>query len=160
DGGAAGAEWPAVSPYVVSVGGTTLRLTSSGSISSETAWNASGSWWTGYSGSAGGTSRDEPVPSFQSGGSGVGRGRSTPDVAADANPSTGVAVYDSVSGLGQTGWFQVGGTSAGAPIWSGILAGIDQALVSAGKPLLNSSSTLSLLYGQLKSGSASYSAAF
>ena len=69
DGGAAGAEWPAVSPDVVSVGGTTLSLTSSGATLSETAWSASGSRFTGYSGSTGGavsTSRHQATRSVRS----------------------------------------------------------------------------------------------
>ena len=101
NGGAAGAEWPAVSPYVVSVGGTTLSLTSSGTTLSETAWNASGSRFSGYSGSTGGASLYESAPSYQVSalGSSVTR-RETPDVASDANPSTGLSVYDSVPGNG------------------------------------------------------------
>jgi hypothetical protein len=148
DGGAGGAEWPAVSPYVVSVGGTTLSLTSTGSIQSETAWNGSGSRFTGYSGSTGGTSLYESAPSYQTSalGSSVTK-RETPDVAADANPSTGLSVYDSVPGNGQTGWFKVGGTSAGAPVWAGIIAAADKARVAAGNGVLSSTQTLSLLYG-------------
>jgi subtilase family serine protease len=148
DGGAAGAEWPAASPYVVSVGGTTLALTSTGSILSETAWSASGSRFSGYSGSTGGASLYESAPSYQTSalGSSVTK-RETPDVSADANPSTGLSVYDSVPGAGQTGWFKVGGTSAGAPLWAGIVAAADQARAAAGKAALSSTQTLSLLYG-------------
>jgi subtilase family serine protease len=148
NGGATGAEWPAASPYVVSVGGTTLSLTGSGSIVSETAWNGTGSVFTGFSGSTGGASRYEPAPSYQTSalGSSVTR-RETPDVSAVANPSTGLSVYDSVPGEGQTGWFQVGGTSAGTPLWAGIVAAADQARVSAGGAALSSTQTLSMLYG-------------
>jgi len=107
-----GAGWPAVSPNVIGVGGTTLNLNSAGVFQSETAW----------SGSGGGVSTYEPEPSFQSplvttsGGK-----RATPDVAYDANPSTGVAVYDSTPiSYFESGWFQVGGTSAGTPQWAAI----------------------------------------
>ena len=48
--------------------------------------------------------------------------RTTPDVAYDASPSTGLAVYDSVSYAGESGWFTVGGTSAGAPQWAALVA--------------------------------------
>jgi subtilase family serine protease len=154
DGGAAGAEWPAVSPDVVAVGGTTLSLTSAGTTLSETAWSASGSPFTGYSGSTGGASLYESAPSYQVSalGSGVTK-RETPDVSADANPSTGLSVYDSVAGNGKTGWIQVGGTSAGAPVWAGIIAAADQARTTAGEGALSSTQTLSLLYGISSSGS-------
>src|SRR5262249_42756728 len=66
DGGVSGAEWPAVSPNVVGVGGTSLTLSSSGGYGSETAWSLTGSRRTGYSGSAGGTSIYESKPSYQS----------------------------------------------------------------------------------------------
>ena len=92
--------WPAVSPNVLAVGGTTL--TSINSPSTETAW----------SGSSGGVSAYESEPSYQTGVQSTGR-RTTPDVADDANPNTGLAIYDSVSYAGESGWFTVGGTSAG-----------------------------------------------
>ncbi len=124
-GGPAG--WPAVSPNVVAVGGTTLSLTSSATRSTETAW----------SGSSGSFSLYESEPSFQAGVQSSGR-RSAPDVAYDANPNTGVAVYDSVSYDGQSGWFCVGGTSAGAPQWAGLIAVADQGRVLAGLGTLKS----------------------
>jgi hypothetical protein len=155
DGGAYGAEWPAVSPNVVGVGGTTLSLTAYGTIASETAWNASGSWWSGYSGSTGGRSLIEAVPSYQAAAvAGTSSTRATPDVAAVGNPSTGLAVFDTVSGIGQTGWFQIGGTSAGAPLWAGVIAAADQARSWVGKGSLSSSQALNLLYG------LSYSSAY
>jgi subtilase family serine protease len=48
--------------------------------------------------------------------------RGIPDVSFDANPSTGVSVFDSTTYQGQSGWFTLGGTSVGAPNWAGILA--------------------------------------
>ncbi len=131
DGGNAG--WPAVSPNVVAVGGTTLNLTSSNTRSSETAW----------SDSSGGVSRYESEPSYQASVQNTGK-RTTPDVAYDANPNTGFAVYDSVPYSRQSGWFCVGGTSAGAPQWAGLIAIADQGLSLAGKGSL--SSTDSALY--------------
>ena len=53
--------------------------------------------------------------------------RSVPDVAWDANPNTGVAVYDSINDEGYVGWQEVGGTSVGAPSWAGVIAIADQA---------------------------------
>ncbi len=89
-------EWPAASPNVLSVGGTTLTLNSNNTWASETAW----------SGSGGGVSRYESTPSYQSG---LGYAKhSTPDVAYDANPNTGVYVYDT---YGYGGLLGVGGTA-------------------------------------------------
>ncbi len=109
----AGTEWPAVSPNVLAVGGTTLSSTGV-----ETAW----------SGSGGGYSRYEARPAYQASVSSNSK-RAQPDVAYDANPSTGVRVYDS---YGSNGWNIVGGTSAGAPQWSALIADADQARVAKG----------------------------
>jgi subtilase family serine protease len=121
-----GAEYPAASPNVIAVGGTTLNGcsgTSCARFSSETTW----------SGSGGGASAVEPIPGYQSGYTGPVSGAATisaltaskrgiPDVSFDANPNTGVSIYDSTRDQGQSGWFTVGGTSVGAPNWAGILA--------------------------------------
>ena len=106
-----GVQWPAVSPNVTGVGGTKLVL-SGGALVSETAW----------SGSGGGISQYELRPSFQATYGLSSPQRSVPDVSYDADPNSGVAVYDSTSYNGQRGWFQVGGTSAGAPQWAAIYA--------------------------------------
>lgn len=124
-----GVIWPAASPYVVGVGGTTLPLDATGNLTgSETAW----------SGSGGGISAYETEPGYQSGypipASGSKRG--IPDVSYDADPGTGVSVYDSTNYQGQKGWFSVGGTSAGAPQWSALFALADQ-----GRATLSSNST-------------------
>ena len=161
DGGASGAEWPASSPYVVSVGGTTLTLSSKSGYGSETAWSVTGSAWTGYSGSAGGVSTVEPLPSYQKTalGSSYATGRVTPDVSLDANPNTGLTVYSSVNYDGQSGWFQVGGTSAGTPVWSGIVADADGVRIAKGgaAAALSSAQTLNFLYGTY---TTSYKATF
>jgi subtilase family serine protease len=108
-----GVSWPAVSPNVVGVGGTTLTLKADGTISSETAW----------SGSGGGIASYESEPSYQTAfGVSSGSHRGVPDVSYNANPNTGFPVYDSYGYNGAAGWFQVGGTSAGAPQWAAINA--------------------------------------
>ena len=115
-----GVEWPAASPYVIGVGGTTLNLSSSGAVLSETAW----------SGSGGGISTYEAEPQYQEAVQSSG-GRGVPDVAYDANPNTGVPVYESFGYTGYKGWIIVGGTSMGAPQWSAIIAIIDSRRASA-----------------------------
>jgi subtilase family serine protease len=112
EGGYYGPEWPATSPNVLSVGGTTLNLAnSSGAYGSESAW----------SGSTGGISSYESEPSYQDIVQLTGR-ETSPDVSYDANPSTGIYVYDSVPMDGSSGWYEVGGTSAGAPQWAALVA--------------------------------------
>ena len=120
----AGVEYPAASPYVTAVGGTTLQLDSNGNRLSEVAW----------SGSGGGTSTIEARPGFQAGFL-SGKRRGVPDVAYNADPNTGFYVYDSSSG---GAWWQVGGTSAGAPQWAGLVALVNQGRSSAGKGSLGS----------------------
>lgn len=112
-----GAEYPSSSPNVLSVGGTALYLTSSGAWSSESVW----------SGSGGGASLYESLPSYQSG-LGLSK-RGTPDVSYNASPNTGFAVYDTFGG---SGWNVVGGTSAGAPQWAALIAIADQGRALSG----------------------------
>lgn len=97
-----GVIYPAASPDVVAVGGTTLSTASNSRGWSETVWNGSGS----------GCSQYEPKPSWQSD-SGCSN-RTINDVAADADPNTGLAVYDTSNSNG--GWNEVGGTSASTPM--------------------------------------------
>ena len=134
------ASYPAASPNVLSVGGTALTLGSGNVWSSEVGW----------SGSGGGPSADESQPSYQKGVvTQTSTARATPDVAYDASPSTGVSVYDSVPYAGGSGWRELGGTSAGAPQWSALLAIADQGRALSGQSALNSSSpqqVMSILY--------------
>lgn len=108
-GDAPGTSYPSVSPNVVAVGGTTFRRNpSTGAFLAEAAWSDTG----------GGTSFYELRPSYQtSAKASVGTKRGVPDVAAVADPNTGVWVYDSGNG----GWYVVGGTSASSPILAGIV---------------------------------------
>jgi subtilase family serine protease len=105
------AEYPSSSPNVVSVGGTRLTFNADGTLKSETAWTSGG----------GGCSAYETASAAQAGFGGyaqVGCGgrRATPDVSLDADPNSGVSVYDSTKYNGQAGWFTVGGTSASSPM--------------------------------------------
>jgi len=130
-----GAAYPAASPDVIGVGGTSLFLNGDASYQSETAW----------SGSGGGLSKVEREPSFQSkfGIPNDPRGyRGNPDVSYDANPGTGYAVYDSVGINGYSGWFQVGGTSAGSPQWAALIAIANSLRVAARKANLSSTNTI------------------
>jgi hypothetical protein len=133
--------YPSASPNVLSVGGTSLFLTSSGTYKSETAW-----FWSG-----GGYSPFEPEPSHQSSVQTTGD-RSTPDVAFDANSSTGVAIFETSPRSGKGSWQVSGGTSLGAPAWAGIIAIVDQGRVLAGRGSLDGpTQTLPALYSLPKS---------
>ena len=78
---------------------------------------------TAWSGSGGGISAGETLPAYQAGFV-SGQARGAPDVSYNADPSTGVYVYATSPGYG--GWYEVGGTSAGAPQWAGIFALVNQ----------------------------------
>lgn len=111
----AGTIYPATSPYVVAVGGTTLPLDLSGNLTGpETAWLGSGGGVSAYE-TQPGYQANFPIPS-------TGGKRGSPDVAYNADPNTGFLVYDSTPYNGSIGWWIVGGTSAGAPQWAGIIA--------------------------------------
>ncbi len=124
----AGVIWPAASPNVVAVGGTTLQLDASGTAITETGW----------SGSGGGISAYYTKPVFQNAISTAAK-RSVPDVSYNADPNTGFPVYIT-NYNGSTGWITVGGTSAGAPQWAAA-----QALVNAARST-SLSNTNSALY--------------
>ncbi len=109
DGGY-GVEYPAASQYVTAVGGTTLNLNSNNTYKSETVWSGAGSGCSAY----------ETKPTWQKD-SGCVR-RTVADVAADADPNTGAAVYDTVRYQGRLGWFQVGGTSLASPLIAAVYA--------------------------------------
>jgi len=124
--------YPATSPNVVAVGGTSLKFNSNGSLASETAWSSGG----------GGCSSYEPAPSAQASfaqyaQTGCTR-RAVPDVSLDADPASGVAVYDSTPEQGRSGWWTVGGTSVSSPIWA---AESSVAGISASPQTLYGSST-------------------
>jgi hypothetical protein len=104
-----GISYPASSPFVTAVGGTSLTTSTNARGWSETAWNGAGS----------GCSVDETKPSFQTGvNTGCAR-RANADVSAVADPNTGVAVFQT---FGATGWQVYGGTSVSSPIIASVYA--------------------------------------
>jgi subtilase family serine protease len=120
--------WPAYSPNVVAVGGTTLQTTASGGYRTEIGWSYGG----------GGPSQFEWEPSYQAGVQSSGA-RTIPDVAYDADPNTGFAIYDSLDPyVTGGGWDVIGGTSDGTPQWAALLAIANQERAASGLPALHS----------------------
>ena len=126
----AGAEWPAASPNVIGVGGTSLNISSTSSRAHESAWIHTG----------GATSQYVPKPSYQ--GSVVpGTFRSAPDVSLDADTATGVVVVSEGREI------LVGGTSLSSPIWAALIAIADQGRFISGQGSLDGATqTLPALY--------------
>ncbi len=102
-----GVQFPAASRYVTAVGGTTLNKASNSRGWSETVWSGAGSGCSAYI----------TKPTWQTD-SGCSR-RTVADVAADADPNTGVSVYDTYH---ETGWLVFGGTSVASPIIASVYA--------------------------------------
>jgi subtilase family serine protease len=134
-GSSGGAQWPAVAPGVLAVGGTQLTTDTTGNYQSETAW----------SGSSGGLSAYESQPTYQAGVvTQSSTQRAVPDVAYNGSSSSPYAVYDTT---GYGGWIQVYGTSAGAPQWAALVAIADQGRALAGQGTLDGlTQTLPTLY--------------
>ncbi len=103
-----GAQSPAAFNTVTAVGGTNLKLNADGTRASETVWSGAGSGCSAYI----------TKPTWQHD-TGCAR-RTIADVAAVADPATGVAVYDSYGSTGGANWYVFGGTSVAAPIIGGI----------------------------------------
>jgi subtilase family serine protease len=126
--------FPASSPYVTAVGGTSLFASTTGDYQSETVWDevAQGAGATG-----GGISQVFAEPSYQKSSLPLadqqllnGK-RAMPDIAYNADPLTAILVYLSFI-PGQAGYYFIGGTSEGSPQWAGIIADANQL---AGHPL-------------------------
>ncbi|MFI5042150.1 MAG: fibronectin type III domain-containing protein, partial [Acidimicrobiales bacterium] len=122
-----GVLFPAASPHVIAVGGTTLSRAANARGWVETAWSGAGSGCSAY----------EPKPAWQQD-TGCPN-RTVADVAAVADPATGVALYAASAG----GWVVVGGTSAGSPI-------VAAAYALAGHP---AAGTYPAVYPYVRSGS-------
>ena len=154
--------YPAFSPNVVAVGGTTLSLNPDNSYKGEVAWNII----TNRAVSAGGISLYEPEPPYQQGVNSTAW-RTIPDVSMIAgtditNPGTvpttpptqplgsGVAVYDSyqngATNANATPWGKIVGTSLATPAFAGLIAIGDQLRQSVGEAPLDTSQTLNTLY--------------
>ena len=146
------ADWPASSPYVTAVGGTSLAVGASNNYLFETGWGTTTSSWTGTTwsptppgrwlyGSGGGVSRLFPEPFYQVGVvpnsvfATQGRtGRSVPDVASVGDPNTGYLIGETQTfpnGTIAYDEYRIGGTSLSSPLFAGIMALADQA---AGHP--------------------------
>lgn len=144
DGGPLAVSYPASSPDVVSVGGTTLSTDSSGTIVSETGWSNSG----------GGLSVLENQPTAQKTAIGSRSGRAVPDVSFDADPSSGVNICDSLDFSAAAPFTILGGTSLSCPAWGSILAIANQGRVIASQPTLDGrQQTIPALYSAYTNGS-------
>lgn len=122
--------YPSCSQYVVAVGGTSVATDASGNWTGESAWSSGG----------GGNSAYVARPSWQAGVSMTGTRRGVPDVSSDADPNTGVAVYDSTAYQGYKGWMVFGGTSVSSPCMAGMVN-------TAGVAYANTTAFLTALYG-------------
>ena len=109
DTGGMGPEYPATSAFVVGVGGTKLNKNPASGAFTETAWSLAGS----------SCSNSIPAPSYQPANATAACAmRASSDLSAEADPDTGVAVYESSAG----GWLNVGGTSAATPLVAAMFA--------------------------------------
>ena len=149
DDGAA-VSWPAVSPKVVAVGGTTLSYSGSGARS-ETSW----------SGTGGGTSAYTPTPAYQNStipGIGLAARRTVADVAFNADPSSGQYVAVIAPGSSAANWVSAGGTSLSTPQWAGLVAVANALRALNAKPALGAPHEV--LYGQIGAVPVNYASAF
>jgi kumamolisin len=129
-GGTLAVDFPASAPYVLGCGGTRLELDveDEDQIMSEVVWNDLDE---DEGATGGGVSQIFPTPSYQTSagvpkGEGGYDGRGVPDVAGDADPQTGYSMFVDGASL------VIGGTSAVAPLWAGLICRLNQAL---GAPL-------------------------
>jgi kumamolisin len=124
------ADWPASNPNVVAVGGTSFKLSSAGKAL-ESGWKDSG----------GGISSFYALPAYQSNFQSPYVKRSFPDVAFNADMSTGEQLWTSCHAsiltgkcsIGAPKWMTIGGTSMAAPQWSGFMTLVGEARAKAGK---------------------------
>jgi hypothetical protein len=137
-------DYPAASPNVVAVGGTSLSRDSSGNFIGESYWYDPNNGLGG----GGGLSQYESIPSYQSSiQSIVGSQRGVPDLSSDADPASGVAIYDSFPYVGVSeGWYVGDGTSLASPTIAG--------RVSANGILSNTGTLQNYIYGEYAAGTA------
>jgi subtilase family serine protease len=157
-----GVSWPASSRYVTAVGGTTLTAASNARGWTESTWSGAGS----------GCSAFEPKPAWQHD-SGCAR-RTVADVSADADPNSGLGVYDTYNSCGSSsfcdflirlglvqgldGWAQVGGTSLSSPLIASVyaLAGNTSSVVYGSFPYSHTASLFDVTSGSNGSCGGSY----
>jgi len=142
-------EWPAVSPNVVAVGGTSL--TYSGTTRSEVAWSNTG----------GGVSAYTAAPSYQNNtvpGLGTPTRRTVADVAMNADPNTGQYVAVMTPGSSTVNWVSAGGTSLATPQWAGVIAIANATLAQAGKPMMGAPHAV--LYNKIATTPGTYASSF
>ncbi|MCU1657677.1 MAG: peptidase and in kexin sedolisin [Pseudonocardiales bacterium] len=159
DGGY-GVSWPASSPYVTAAGGTTLNKATNARGWTETVWSGAGSGCSAY----------EPKPAWQTD-TGCAK-RTVGDVSADADPNTGLGVYDSYNSCGTSslcdllislglvqgadGWIQVGGTSLSSPLVASVYALAGNSVTHGSYPYSHSSSLFDVTSGSNGSCGGSY----
>jgi hypothetical protein len=161
--------FPATSPHVTAIGGTTLYLDDfgnrvpgnqiavtnpltglldySGDVDcvdmlipgGERPWWQLGQIYPVGIGGGGGPSNIFPTPAYQENRGIPTIGRGTPDISLNADPRTGVSVWNSRGSGGQSGWFTVGGTSAGAPQFAAMVALVNQLRVINNKKVVGGS---------------------
>jgi hypothetical protein len=148
-----GVSWPASSQYVTGAGGTTLATAGNARGWTETAWSGAGSGCSAY----------EPKPAWQHD-AGCAK-RTVADVSADADPNSGLGVYDSYNSCGSSrlcdlliglgvvqgldGWAQVGGTSLSSPLIASMyaLAGNSSSVVYGSYPYSHTASLFDVTSG-------------
>jgi subtilase family serine protease len=138
-----GVEYPASSPHVTAVGGTSLKAAANTRGWTETVWNGAGS----------GCSTVFAKPSWQTD-AGCSK-RTVADVSAVADPNTGVAVYGPVN-RSSAGWLVFGGTSVAAPLVGGIYAVNGGAVNYGADPYSHTSALFDVTSGSNGSCSGSY----
>lgn len=149
-----GTSWPATSPYVTAVGGTSLAAASNPRGWTETVWSGTGSGCSPY----------EPKPAWQTD-TGCAKNRTDNDVAADGDPSSGIGIYDTYNACGSNGlcdllielgivpgldgWAQAGGTSLSSPLVASVyaLAGNTGSLTYGSYPYGHSSALFDVASG-------------
>ena len=139
DYGTADPEYPAFSPNVVAVGGTSLYVNADNSYNSETGWGYNSATYGTFIGSGGGISQYEAEPAYQLAVQGTGY-RTAPDVSFLADPNTGVWMADTYNLPGDNSFEIAGGTSLSSPAWSALFALANQGRVTAGDTTLGSAS--------------------
>ncbi len=117
--------FPASSPLVTAVGGTTLTADTSGNYQSEIVWNSDGN------GTGGGISQQFAEPVYQrllphSDQKLLSGMRGLPDISWNADTNSAISIFLSFLGPDETGYFLIGGTSEGAPQWGGLVADLNQ----------------------------------